>query len=115
MEFTSITIGMPVKDVEEASQWYERCFDLKAPINPAPDIREYQIYPGCWLQLSQAPTADSEHSLLFGVADLEGARKRLTQLGIDVGDIQRVEGIIAWCDFMDPDGNRLSLYLVEQT
>jgi predicted enzyme related to lactoylglutathione lyase len=115
MELTSITIGIPVGNLEMASQWYERCLELKAHIEPATDIREYQIFPGCWLQLSEAETTTSQHSLLLGVVDLDAERQRLKGLGVEVGEINRVEGLIAWFDFQDPDGNNLSLYRVEQS
>jgi lactoylglutathione lyase len=114
VELTSVTIGIPVGNLKEASQWYERCLELKGHIEPATDIREYQIFPGCWLQLSEAETAKSQHSLLLGVLDLDGERQRLRELGVEVGEINRVEGLIAWFDFQDPDGNNLSLYRVEQ-
>ena len=114
MELTSITIGIPVADLDQAARWYEKSLELSASIEPAPDIREYEIYPGCWLQLSEAETTESEHCLLMGVADLQAERNRLAGLGADIDDIQRVEGVIAWCDFRDPDGNRLSMYKVEQ-
>lgn len=114
MNLTSITIGIPVTSLDKASRWYEQCLELKAHIEPASDVREYEIFPGCWLQLSVVESSTSEHCLLLGVADLETERERLANMGVDVGDIRRVEGVIAWCDFKDPDGNNLSLYRVEQ-
>lgn len=115
MKLTSVTIGVPVKNVDEASRWYERCLGLKDSIDPASDIREYELLPDCWLQLSEAATTTSEHCLLLGVSDLEGERERLASLDVEIGDVQRVEGVIAFCDFKDPDGNNLSLYRVEQS
>jgi catechol 2,3-dioxygenase-like lactoylglutathione lyase family enzyme len=115
LKLTSVTIGIPVTSVEQASDWYERCLELEGHIDPAADIREYELVPGCWLQLSETDTAPSEHCLLLGVAELDRERERLAQLGVEMGDIQRVEGVIAFCDFKDPDGNNLSLYHVEQT
>ena len=115
MNFTSVTIGVPVRSVVEASRWYERCLRLTGHIDPASDIREYELVPGCWLQLSETNTAPSEHCLLLGVADLEGERERLVNIGVDVGQIQRVEGVIAFVDFKDPDGNNLGFYQVEQS
>jgi hypothetical protein len=47
------------------------------------------------------------------VTDLESERERLLSLGVAVGEIERVEGVISFCDFVDPDGNKLGLYRVE--
>jgi hypothetical protein len=46
MNVTSITIGLPVTNLERAGAWYERCFELDQHIDPASDIREYQVAPG---------------------------------------------------------------------
>lgn len=115
MNLTSVTIGVPVRSIQEASRWYERCLELQGHINPAPDIREYELLPGCWLQLAETEPARSEHCMLLGVSDLEGERERLMRLGVEVGEIQRVEGVIAFVDFKDPDCNNLGLYRVEQS
>ena len=47
-----------------------------------------------------------------GVEDIDAERRRLLDLAVAVEDTERVEGVIAFCDFADPDGNRLSLYEV---
>lgn len=113
MKLTSVTICVPVKSIEEASRWYERCLELKDRIDPAPGIREYELAPHYWLQLSEGATVRSEHCLLLGVTDIERERERLTRLGIEVDKIQRVEGAVAFAEFKDPDGNNLSLYQLE--
>lgn len=111
MNLTSITISVPVKSIHEASRWYERCLELKGHIDPAPGIREYELRPDCWLQLSEGESARSEHCLLLGVTDLAGERERLTSLGVDVSEIQRVEGAVAFAEIKDPDGNNQSYFL----
>ena len=113
MDLTSITICVPVKSIDQASRWYESCLELKGHIDPAPGIREYELRPDCWLQLSEGESPRSEHCLLLGVEDIDSERTRLVRLGIDVGEIQRVEGAVAFAEFNDPDGNNLSLYQVE--
>ena len=113
MNLTSITICVPVKSIDQASRWYESCLELTEHIDPAPGIREYELRPDCWLQLSEGESAPSEHCLLLGVENIDRERKRLLSLGVDVGEIERVEGAVAFAEFKDPDGNNLSLYQVE--
>lgn len=114
MNLTSVTICLPVRKLEQAARWYERCLQLKDPIDPAPGIREYELSPDCWLQLSEGETTRSEHCLLLGVADIAAERARLINLGIKVSEIQVVEGAVEFATFMDPDGNNLSLYQVAE-
>ena len=113
MNLTSVTIGVPVKSLAKASRWYEQSLGLEAHIDPASGIREYELLPGCWLQLSETDPTSSEHCVLLGVTELEAERARLVENGVEVGEVQRVEGVISFFDFKDPDGNNLGLYRVE--
>lgn len=112
MRLTSVTVGIPVTDLAAAAAWYRRLLYARAEIEPADGIHEFDVLPGCWLQLSEGKTSGPEHLFQIGVEDLEAARRRLLSLGIAVAEPERVNGVIAFCDFADPDGNRLSLYEV---
>jgi predicted enzyme related to lactoylglutathione lyase len=112
MRATSITVGIPVSDIGEAVRWYQRVLAIDFGIEPVPGVHEFEIRQGCWLQLFRGEPSGTEHVFRFGVEDIESQRSRLLDLGVAVTDIERVEGVIAFCDFADPDGNRLSLYEV---
>jgi catechol 2,3-dioxygenase-like lactoylglutathione lyase family enzyme len=112
MKVTSITVGIPVSDLHVAVRWYQRVLELDRGIEPAPGIREFEVSPGCWLQLFREEASGSGHVFRVGVEDIDEARRRLLGLGVTVADTERIEGVIAFCDFADPDGNRLSLYEV---
>ena len=105
---TSITVGLPVSDVKAARAWYQRVLGKVADIEPVEGIVEFEVHPGSWLQLHDG----DQTAFRIGVEDLEATRNRLLTSGIEVGPIERVEGVIAFCDFSDPDGNHLSLYQV---
>ncbi|MBA3371979.1 MAG: VOC family protein [Actinomycetota bacterium] len=112
MEATSVTVGVPVTDLRRASTWYGRVLDRQADLEPVDGIVEFEV-AGCWLQLYQgAPLAGQDFAFRIGVRDVEAQRRRLLDLGIEVGAITVIEGVIAFCDFADPDGNGLSLYTV---
>jgi predicted enzyme related to lactoylglutathione lyase len=105
---TSVTIGLPVRDLDAARAWYERVLGKVADIEPVPGILEFEVHPGSWLQLH-----DGDRTVFrIGVKDVEAARDRLATMGIFVAPIERVEGVIAFFEFSDPDGNHLSLYQV---
>jgi catechol 2,3-dioxygenase-like lactoylglutathione lyase family enzyme len=112
MRATSITIGIPVSDIGEAVRWYQRVLEIDRGIEPVPGVHESEVFPGCWLQLFQGGTGGSEHVVRVGVEDIDAERRRLLSLGVALADTERVEGVIAFCDFADPDGNRVSLYEV---
>ena len=112
MRSTSVTIGVPVRDLGAARHWYESVLELEAPdVEPAPGIVEYEV-AGCWLQLFEGKAGEGAWVLRIGVPDVRAERRRLIALGVAVGEVVEIEGVIAFCDFRDPDGNSLSLYTV---
>ncbi|MGH3446009.1 MAG: VOC family protein [Nocardioidaceae bacterium] len=53
---------------------------------------------------------DQRGRLRFGVSDIAAERDSVVGLGIDVDEIGQSDGLVRWCDFEDPWGNRLGLY-----
>ncbi len=107
----SITVGIQVRDIEQAAAWYERIFGKHPEIEPVPGIKEFRLFPGFWLQLMEDEEVEACGSVIrFGVQDIESERERLRELGIEVGAIHTVNGVVAYCNFNDPDGNKLCLY-----
>ena len=112
MEVTSITVGIPVSDLEKATEWYGRLLQKSPGLEPARGVREFEVAERCWLQLTEARMSESENIFRIGVKDIDAERRRLVDIGIEVGEITRIERLIALCDFQDNDGNRLNLYQV---
>jgi predicted enzyme related to lactoylglutathione lyase len=105
----SVTVGLAVSDLVGAAAWYGRLLGREVDLSPADGVAEFRIVAGCWLQLYEG-TGGGEGAFRFGVADIEGARSRLLELGVAVSPVEEVPGVIAYCEFTDPYGNRLSLY-----
>ncbi|KQS10088.1 hypothetical protein ASG04_05775 [Curtobacterium sp. Leaf183] len=117
MDITSVTVGLPVTDIEASCLWYGAVFERLDPdLEPAAGIAEYEI-GGIWIQLVEDPDAEENPAVVrFGVDDVVAQRTRIAALGIDVGPVERVDGAVDWFDVHDPDGNVLSLYsLVDET
>lgn len=117
MDITSVTVGLPVTDIEASCLWYGAVFERLDPdLEPAAGIAEYEI-GGIWIQLVEDPDAEENPVVVrFGVDDVVAQRTRIAALGIDVGPVERVDGAVDWFDVHDPDGNVLSLYsLVDET
>ena len=106
-----MTVGVPVPDLGEARAWYTRVLGREPDLAPVPRIVEFEVVPGSWLQLVERPPA-GEAAWVFriGVGDIEAERTRLLALGVGVDPVERIEGVIAYCDYRDPYGNRLSAY-----
>lgn len=113
MRITSVTIGIPVSDLEASKRWYEEVFELSAvDLEPADGVVEYEI-GGCWLQLGQeGVSAASETAVRFGVDNVIREQARLARLGVQSSEVEHVEGAVDFFEFRDPDGNLLSMYSV---
>ncbi|WIE64706.1 hypothetical protein DEI99_015955 [Curtobacterium sp. MCLR17_036] len=117
MDITSVTVGLPVTDIEASCLWYGAVFERAEPdLEPADGVVEYEI-GGIWVQLLEEPDAEEHPARVrFGVDDVTAQHARIAALGIDVGPVACVDGAVAWFDARDPDGNVLSLYsLVDES
>ncbi len=53
LKTTSVTVGIPVRDLTRAREWYERVFELSGPdLESVEGVVEYEL-GGCWLQLGE--------------------------------------------------------------
>lgn len=112
MKIQSVTIGMPCGDLERSIAWYRLVFVLDRPeLEPVEGVVEFKLGP-IWLQLGRDAVARSgaEVVVRFGVQDAAAEHARLASLCVPVGDLQRVEGVIEYFTFPDPDGNLLNVY-----
>jgi catechol 2,3-dioxygenase-like lactoylglutathione lyase family enzyme len=129
--FSVEVITLPVSDVERALRFYvdQVGFRLDVDYSPNDAFRVVQLTPpgsSCSIQigsgLTDAPVGSLRNVYLV-VTDLEAARSRLLERGVEVGEIRHKAPIDAWdggfapgpdparrdyasfADFSDPDGN----------
>ena len=111
----SITIGITVKDVNEASKWYKTLLGDVATIEPAPGILELQLSENAWLQLDDTRDLKIGGAIIrLETCDIDAIHTKVKALNPDVGDIELVEGVVRYFDFEDLAGNGLSYYQVFQ-
>jgi catechol 2,3-dioxygenase-like lactoylglutathione lyase family enzyme len=130
--FSVEVITLPVSDVDRALRFYVDRVGFTLDVDYAPNdaFRVVQLTPpgsGCSIQvgkgLTDAPAGSSRNIYLI-VTDLEAARSRLLERGVQVSEIRHKAPIDAWdgsfaagldpthrdyasfADFSDPDGNR---------
>jgi catechol 2,3-dioxygenase-like lactoylglutathione lyase family enzyme len=132
MTFSVEVITLPVNDVDRALRFYVDRVGFTLDVDYAPNdaFRVVQLTPpgsACSIQIGKGPTdapAGSLRNIYLVVTDLEAARSRLLERGVEVGAIRHKVPIDAWdggfaagldashrdyasfADFSDPDGNR---------
>lgn len=131
MKLAIEVITLPVDDVERALRFYvDRVgFTLDVDYSPNDAFRVVQLTPpgsSCSIQIGRGRTdarAGSLRKVYLVVNDLEAARNRLLESGVEVGEIRHKAPVDAWgggfapgldparrdyasfADFSDPDGN----------
>ena len=131
MKFLVEVITLPVRDIERALRFYvdQVGFSLDVDYSPNDAFRVVQLTPpgsNCSIQIGRGLTdapVGSFRNIYLVVADLEAARGRLLERGVEVGEIRHKVPIDAWdggfapgldparrdyasfAGFSDPDGN----------
>lgn len=111
LDVHEMTIQMKVTDFQEGSQWYEKLLRRSPDFIPHEDFAEWELRPGCWLQVAKGEPNPGSGPLRLGVADIEEDRSRiLAEFGIEVSPIETLKGVVKWCNFNDPCGNKLGFF-----
>ena len=107
-----MTNQVRVANHNEGQKWYQALFNREADFIPHEGFAEWEILPGCWLQIAEGIPSIESGPLRFGVTDIESERERLVrELQIEEFEIhERDEVPVRWGTFSDPWGNRLGLF-----
>lgn len=110
IQINAMTLQIRVREIEEGVAFYRRLIGRAPDLDATPTFKEWEVLPGCWVQvtLGEAPM---QTRLRFGVADLETARALAqTELKVDPTPVERIDGLVAWCNFDDPWGNPIGIF-----
>jgi len=114
LDVRSATFAIRTREVERARDRYAGVLGRAPDIAPAPNVYEWRLAGGAWLQLvpREAPASDGGQSAIvrIGVGGLDDARGALAEAGARLGTVERIPGVIAFCDVEDPFGNVVSIY-----
>ncbi|MGR3764357.1 VOC family protein [Rossellomorea sp. NS-SX7] len=107
-----MTIQVRVSNMREGQSWYETLLSREPDFVPHDGFAEWELLPGCWLQVAEGEPASGSGPIRLGVADLEAEKKRVMQL-LSVEDFtihSRKEVPVKWATFEDPWGNGIGLF-----
>ncbi len=109
----TITIAMSVRDRHASARWYDEKlgFTLLHHIDDAGWSEMQTKTDGVTLGLGeQAEPAPGNTVPVFGVSDIDTARKNLEAAGVKFdGETETIEGMVSTATFYDPDENALML------
>lgn len=110
--FFEMTIQVRVNDFQKGRHWYQTLLKRQPDFIPHEGFIEWEVTPGCWLQVAEGTPTAGSGPIRLGVKDIEEERKRLLkELQIEPFEIHSKEGVpVKWGTFEDPWGNLLGLY-----
>jgi predicted enzyme related to lactoylglutathione lyase len=107
MAVTNALASVAVKNIVEASRWYEKLFGRAPDSKPMPEVAEWKFERGGWLQVYQLPERAGNGSVTLAVSDIDEQAAHLKKCGIDTG--QRTSGPkVKTMMITDPDGNHIA-------
>ncbi|SDL63921.1 VOC family protein [Sediminibacillus halophilus] len=108
----TVTFQVRVKDFQEGRKWYAAFLQKQPDFEPHHGFAEWELLPGCWLQVAEGEPAVGNGPLRIQTASIEQERNRLLErLQVNRFSIHSREEVpVNWASFMDPWGNRLGLF-----
>lgn len=98
-----------VSDIEAGRDWYTRLFGREPDNNPMPNLVEWQVTDGGWVQVTEDPLRAGNGMLNLAVSDIEEGARELREMGIGAGEIIDANKGVRLFPIADPDQNRIQL------
>lgn len=110
--FFEMTYQVRVTDIKEGQKWYEAFLNKSADFSPHEGFVEWELLPGCWLQVAEGRPAEGSGPLRLAVKDMEAQKNRLVrELNLENFEVfSRQEVPVKWATFTDPWGNKIGLF-----
>ncbi|MBP3039153.1 VOC family protein [Bacillaceae bacterium Marseille-Q3522] len=107
-----MTVQIRVTDINKGQKWYQTLLQKEPDFVPHEGFAEWELIPGCWLQVAEGIPTNGSGPIRFGVMDIVAERERIAkELQVDKFEIfQRKEVPVKWGTFTDPWGNRLGFF-----
>jgi glyoxylase I family protein len=98
-----------VSDIAAGRSWYTKVFGREPDNNPMPNLVEWQVTEGGWVQVTEDARRAGNGMLNLAVSDIEEGARELRELGVDTGEIIDANKGVRLCPITDPDNNQIHL------
>lgn len=98
-----------VSDIEIGRSWYTKLFGREPDNNPMPNLVEWRVTEGGWVQVTEDPIRAGNGMLNLAVSDIEEGARELRDIGIDASEIIEANKGVRLCPITDPDENKIYL------
>lgn len=98
-----------VRDITAGQAWYTRLFGREPDNHPMPNLVEWQITSGGWVQVTEDPRHAGHGMLNLAVSDIDEGVRELREMGLDAGEIVEANKGVRLCPITDPDDNTIQL------
>lgn len=108
-----MTTQIRVSNFEQGKKFYHTLLNREPDFIPHEGFAEWELIPGCWLQVAEGIPSEGSGPLRIGVSSIEAERTRMIKedLNIEFFDIHSREEVpVKWATFTDPWGNRLGFF-----
>jgi predicted enzyme related to lactoylglutathione lyase len=107
MAIQNALASVAVSSLSDAVQWYGALFERGPDSQPMPELAEWTLPQGGWLQVYQLPKRAGRCSVTLAVDDIDEQGEQLDRMGVDTAqrsNSKKVRAILV----TDPDGNQLA-------
>ena len=109
MSFQHVLAVVPVTDLDRSRQWYQSLFGREPDNNPMPNLVEWQVVPGGWVQVFVDTERAGSTLLNFAVDDLTDFIAQVRRRGLRPGEVTDANKGVQLSTITDPDENTIRL------
>ena len=109
MSIEHVLAVVPVTDLERSRRWYEILFGRAPDNNPMPNLVEWQVVPGAWVQVFVDDQHAGSTAVNVAVQDLDVHIDELRRRGLEPGEVIDANKGVRLSALTDPDGNTVTL------
>ena len=109
MSIEHVLAVVPVAEIDRSRRWYEALFGRTPDNNPMPNLVEWQVVTGGWIQVFVDKDQAGSTVVNLAVDDLDAHVGELRQRGLDPGETVDADKGVRLTALGDPDGNKVWL------
>ena len=104
-----VLAAVAVRDIAAGRAWYTSLFGREPDNTPMPNLAEWQVTDGGWVQVTEDSRRAGHGMLNLAVSDIEEGVRELRETGLETGEIIDANKGVRLCPIADPDDNRIHL------